>query len=65
VFDTDPLLCGRYDGHMKIIAFVIQASEIKKILAHLGLPTDTPKSTRREGHHKVICGKTRLLANGA
>lgn len=28
---------------MKFIAFVVQASEIKKILAHLGLPTDPPK----------------------
>jgi Putative transposase len=43
VFDTDPLLCGRCGGRMKIIAFVVQASEIKKTLAHLRLPTNTPK----------------------
>jgi hypothetical protein len=28
---------------MKFIAFVVHASEIKKIVAHLGLPTDAPK----------------------
>ena len=43
VYETDPLQCGRCGGRMKIIAFVIEPSEIKKILAHLGLPTDTPK----------------------
>jgi hypothetical protein len=28
---------------MKIIAFVVQASEIKKILAYVSLPTESPK----------------------
>jgi hypothetical protein len=38
---------------MKFIAFVVYASEIKKILAHLELPLNRSKSTQRQ----VICEK--------
>jgi hypothetical protein len=40
VYETDPLLCGHCGGRMKIIAFVVQASQIKKILKHVGLPVE-------------------------
>jgi hypothetical protein len=43
VFETDPLQCGRCGGRIKIIAFVIEPCEIKQILTHVGLPTETPK----------------------
>jgi hypothetical protein len=29
---------------MKLIAFVVQASEIRRILDHIGLPTEAPKA---------------------
>jgi hypothetical protein len=34
---------------MKIIAFDIQPSEIKKILAHVGLPVEAPKTHLARG----------------
>jgi hypothetical protein len=49
---------------MKIIAFVVQSTEIKQILAQVGLPVEVPKRIQREGHRKMIYGKARLLANG-
>jgi hypothetical protein len=43
VYETDPLQFGHCVGRMKFNAFVVQATMVKKILAHVGLPTDTPK----------------------
>jgi Putative transposase len=40
VYETDPLLCGHCGGRMKIIAFVVQASQIRQVLAHVGLPVE-------------------------
>jgi hypothetical protein len=34
---------------MKIIAFVVQASQIRQILAHVGLPTEAPKTHPARG----------------
>jgi hypothetical protein len=34
---------------MKIIAFLVQASEIKQILADVGLPTESPKTHPARG----------------
>jgi Putative transposase len=36
-------------GRMKIIAFVVEASEIKKTLTHVGLSVDTPKAHPARG----------------
>jgi hypothetical protein len=49
---------------MKVIAFVVQASEVNKILAQGCCRRNRRKFTQREGHRKVIDGKPRLLANG-
>jgi hypothetical protein len=43
VHETDPLQCGHCAGRMKTIAFVGQASEIRQILAQVGLPPESPK----------------------
>lgn len=37
VYETDPLLCTRCGGAMRIIAFIDQREVIEKILTHLGL----------------------------
>jgi hypothetical protein len=34
---------------MKIIAFVVQASQIRQSLAHVGLPTEAPKTHPARG----------------
>jgi hypothetical protein len=44
VYEVDPLKCLDSGGHLIIIAFVIQTGEIKKILEHLGLPTQALKA---------------------
>jgi hypothetical protein len=49
---------------MKIIAFVVQASQIRQILAHVGLQVEAPKTHPARGRRKVIYGLARLLANG-
>jgi hypothetical protein len=49
VYETDPLLCGHCGGRMKIMAFVMQASEIKKILAHVGLPVEAARTHPARG----------------
>jgi hypothetical protein len=49
VYETDPLQCGRCGGRMKIIAFVVQASQIRQILAHVGLPTEAPMTHPARG----------------
>ena len=37
VYETDPLLCPKCQGEMRIISFINRADVIKKILQHLGL----------------------------
>ncbi len=37
VYETDPLVCPKCSGKMKIISFIDQGAIIKKILQHLGL----------------------------
>jgi hypothetical protein len=34
---------------MKIIAFVVQASQIRQVLAHVGLPVEAPKTHPARG----------------
>ncbi len=37
VYETDPLVCPKCSGEMKIISFIDRGAVIKKILQHLGL----------------------------
>jgi len=37
IYEVDPLTCPRYQGSMKIIAFIEQEEIIEKILKYLGL----------------------------
>jgi len=36
-YETDPLVCPKCSGEMRIISFIDQRDVIKKILEHLGL----------------------------
>ena len=36
VYETDPLICPKCQGEMRIISFIDQPDVIKKILDHLG-----------------------------
>ena len=37
VYETDPLVCPKCSGEMRIISFIDQGAVIKNILQHLGL----------------------------
>jgi hypothetical protein len=42
VYEVDPLPCARCGGTMRIIAVIERAAVIRRILAHLGLPSIAP-----------------------
>ena len=37
IYEVDPLVCPKCNGHMRIRAFIEEQEIIKKILTHLGL----------------------------
>ena len=45
VFLTDALTCPKCQGRMKILAVITDASAIRKILVHLGIPSEAPRRT--------------------
>ena len=42
IFDVDPLLCPNCGKEMRIIAFITNYQEVKKILKHIGEETQRP-----------------------
>jgi hypothetical protein len=64
VYETDPLQRGRCGGRMEIIAFVVQVSEVRQILAHVGLPVEASKVHTARGPPQSDLLDARLLANG-
>jgi hypothetical protein len=46
---VDALPCEHCRGSLKIIAFVIQDTEIKSILEHLGIPTEARSVPQTHG----------------
>ncbi|MFI5307322.1 MAG: ATP-dependent helicase HrpA [Polyangiales bacterium] len=45
-FDHDLLTCLSCGGKLALVACILERSAIRKILAHLGLPTDPPATAR-------------------
>jgi len=37
IYEIDPLVCGKCQGRMKVVAFIHDASTVRQILEHLGL----------------------------
>jgi hypothetical protein len=60
-FDID-VLCPRCKGHMTLVAMVTDASSIKRMLRHLGEPTDPPP---REPARGPPYWKSRVLRRAA
>jgi hypothetical protein len=48
VYETDPLVCPKCSGEMRIISFIDQPEVIKKILQHLGLWEESQASPARD-----------------
>lgn len=42
IYEVFPLICPHCGGEMRIIAFINEPGEVKKILRHLGEPTEPP-----------------------
>ncbi|MEM7204499.1 MAG: ATP-dependent helicase HrpA [Planctomycetota bacterium] len=42
VFEADVLRCPRCGGVRKVLAFVMEAAAVRRVLAHLGLPAEAP-----------------------
>ena len=42
---TDALTCPKCDGRMKILAAIMEPEAIRKILDHLGIPSEAPHRT--------------------
>lgn len=49
VFEVDPLLCPSCAAEMVPIAVISQDAELVRLLAHLGLPTEFPKTNPARG----------------
>ena len=45
VFMTDALTCPKCQGRMKILAAITEPEAIRKILDHLGIPSEAPRRT--------------------
>jgi hypothetical protein len=45
VFMTDALTCPKCQGRMKILAAITEPDAIRKILDHLGIPSEAPRRT--------------------
>ena len=45
VFMTDVLTCPKCRGRMKILAAITKPDAIRKILDHLGIPSEPPRCT--------------------
>ena len=42
VFGLDILKCGKCGGNREVVAFIVRPSELKRICAHLGYPSEAP-----------------------
>jgi hypothetical protein len=49
IYETLPLVCPNCHAPMRIIAFITEAGTVRKILDHLGEPTQSPKIAPARG----------------
>ena len=54
VYETDPLICSRCQGEMRIISFIDKWDVIRKILEHLGLWEESHAPPDRSPPEKEI-----------
>ena len=61
VYETDPLVCARCNGPMKVIALIDGAHVIERILKHLALWA--PQNERPPPHGRSQTGVTERASN--
>ena len=45
-FEVDVLQCPRCQGRLRVMAVITEREAVKRILAHLGVPTEAPPVAR-------------------
>ena len=58
IYEVLPLLCPLCRGQMRLIAFITEGTQIRKILDHIGVDSEPPQIPRRVGHR---CGMTVVM----
>lgn len=43
IYEVFPLLCPKCGGQMRLIAFIIEGTQIRKILNHIGVDSEPPR----------------------
>ena len=49
IYEVFPLICPICAGQMRIIAFITDAAEVRKILEHIGADSQAPRITPARG----------------
>jgi len=49
IYEVFPLLCPKCGGQMRLIAFITEGTQIKKILDHIGADSDPPHISPARG----------------
>jgi hypothetical protein len=49
IYESAPLACPQCDAEMRIIAFVTESVSVRRILEHVGEPTDPPSIAPARG----------------
>jgi hypothetical protein len=63
VFGLDVLKCGRCGGRREVLAFILRPTELKRICAHLGYPTEATHRTRPRAAATRALGSTHQRLN--
>jgi hypothetical protein len=45
-FDVDVLACAHCGGRLRLLAVITETESVRRLLAHLGLPSDAPPLAR-------------------
>ena len=56
IYEVFPLLCPKCGGQMRLIAFVTEGTQIRRILDHIGVDSEPPHTYPRRAGHR--CGRT-------
>ncbi len=49
IYEVLPLLCPKCGGQMRLIAFITEATQIRKILDHIGVDPEPPRISPARG----------------
>ena len=56
IYEVFPLLCPMCGGQMRLIAFITEGTQIRKILEHIGVDSEPPHNRTYPRHAGHRCG---------